>query len=106
MFHSISWMSLYTYDENGKKVFNVAKLKKGVTYIAVLGNSNNVKDVSVFKEINVLYAGPKSINTSKQHKGEAKSLRQQIVIFERCEQPQVDAPVVQKEDKTPVVITF
>jgi hypothetical protein len=106
MFHSISYNSLVKYTYPSIYSLKLEKLKQGVTYIAVVGkNSVQGPELHTIPTINVIYTGPWSINTSKEHKDERKRLRQQIIIFELCEQQQVDAQDVQKEDKTPVVTT-
>jgi hypothetical protein len=108
MFYSISLGTLFRYEISARKyIFNLSLLKPNITYIAVVGGWGKSSDVlKGMPNINVLYFGPMSINTSPQHISEEKRLRQQIIIFELCEQPQVDAPDVQKEVKTPVVTTF
>ena len=71
-----------------------------MTYIVVTGlDSTSYPKLHTIPTINVIYTGPWSINTSEQHKGETKRLRQQIIIFELCEQQQVDALDAQKEGK-------
>ena len=106
MFYSISWGSLWEF--NGSQyVFSTRKLVHGVTYIAVLADySHPPEQMKKCKDVKVLYKGPMSLNTSKQHIGDFKRLRQQIIICELCEQPQVDAQDVRKEAKIPVVTTF
>jgi hypothetical protein len=106
MFYSISWGTLWEFNGN-QYVFSTRKLKAGITYVAVLADySRPSVQIEKHRDIKVLYKGPMSLNNSKQHIGDVKRLRQQIIIFELCEQPQVDAPDVQKEVKTPVVTTF